>query len=119
MGWRLKCLGVVPDNYEGMDILRCELPDDHLDCSYPVDALAPVRIRDFLYAFAQPEYRTFRSTFDGLPAMRRVAAAMESLATHGTRDRGRVRGSPRSGPLSRRLLKMMWSPSGTGSPASP
>ena len=28
-------------------------------------AFAPLRIRDYSYAFAQPEYGVFRSTFDG------------------------------------------------------
>jgi ubiquinone/menaquinone biosynthesis C-methylase UbiE len=43
-------------------------------------SFAPLRIRDYLYAFSQPEYASFRKTFDGFPAMRAVADSMKYIA---------------------------------------
>ena len=66
-------------------------------------AFAPLRVRDYLYAFAQPEYRTFRSTFAGFPVMRAAADLLERVAAAGSGDGDVVRQFPRPGPLSRAL----------------
>jgi len=43
-------------------------------------AFAPLRIRDYFYAFSLPEYESFRSTFSGFPLMRAVADTMTHVA---------------------------------------
>ena len=70
-------------------------------------AFAPLRVRDYLYAFAQPEYRTFRATFDGFPVMRMVADTLEKLARSGG-DGEIVKNFPRPGPLSRAMSQAAW-----------
>lgn len=71
-------------------------------------AFAPLRLRDYLYAFAQPEYRTFRATFDGFPVMRAVADLLETVSER-TAGAGRtVRRFPRPGPLSRAMCQSAW-----------
>ena len=71
-------------------------------------AFAPLRFRDYLYAFSQPEYQRFRATFSGFPVMRLVADGMFSLAKRfGSGDRVIVK-FPRPGPASRALWQSMW-----------
>lgn len=43
-------------------------------------AFAPLRMQDYFYAFSQPEYEAFRSTFSGFPVMRRVADIMVHIS---------------------------------------
>ena len=71
-------------------------------------AFAPLRVRDYLYAFAQPEYRRFRATLAGFPAMRAVSDILEkaSANAHGHGDVMRV--FPRPGPLSRAMSQSAW-----------
>ena len=71
-------------------------------------AFAPLRVRDYLYAFAQPEYRTFRSTFAGFPVMRMVTDLMEDVSARVAPSDGVIREFPRPGPLSRWMSQMVW-----------
>jgi ubiquinone/menaquinone biosynthesis C-methylase UbiE len=43
-------------------------------------SFAPLRLRDYLFAFSLPEYRQFRETFAGFPVMRLTADAFAALA---------------------------------------
>jgi len=71
-------------------------------------AFAPLRVRDYLYAFSQPEYRTFRATFDGFPVMRTVADLLQQASVY-TTGQGKVeREFPRPGPLSRAMSQSAW-----------
>ena len=71
-------------------------------------AFAPLRIRDYRYAFAQPEYRVFRNTFAGFPVMRVVTDVMAGLASATGSDADPIRHFPRPGPLSRWMSQMIW-----------
>ena len=71
-------------------------------------AFAPLRVRDYLYAFAQPEYRTFRATFAWFPAMRAVADILETVSASASRNGDIVRAFPRPGPLSRAMSQTAW-----------
>ena len=71
-------------------------------------AFAPLRVRDYVYAFAQPEYRTFRSTFAGFPVMRAVTDLMERVSGRVGRSDELIREFPRPGPLSRAMSQMAW-----------
>jgi SAM-dependent methyltransferase len=44
-------------------------------------SFAPLRFRDYVFAFSLPEYRQFRQTFDGFPLMRLTSDALHRLAT--------------------------------------
>ncbi|HEX5044809.1 MAG TPA: class I SAM-dependent methyltransferase [Candidatus Polarisedimenticolaceae bacterium] len=70
-------------------------------------AFAPLRLRDYLYAFRQPEYNTFRATFAGFPLMRAVSDGMAALSTR-LAPEGAVTRFPRPGPLSRFLSQSAW-----------
>lgn len=70
-------------------------------------AFAPLRIRDYLYAFKQPEYAVFRSTFAGFPVMRAVSDTMETISRRFGPDEI-VTHFPRPGPVSRFLSQSMW-----------
>ena len=71
-------------------------------------AFAPLRVRDYLYAFAQPEYRRFRATFAGFPAMRVVSDFLERFSAHVGPSGELVREFPHPGPLSRWMSQMAW-----------
>lgn len=73
-------------------------------------SFAPLRMRDYLYAFALPEYREFRSTFAGYPLVRAVADGTGRLATtiFGTPPEGEVRRFRRPGPASRLATQLLW-----------
>jgi ubiquinone/menaquinone biosynthesis C-methylase UbiE len=70
-------------------------------------AFAPLRIRDYLYAFSQPEYRTFRATFDGFPVMRMVTDSMEKISGK-LAPKGTVTKFPRPNFLSQTMCQSMW-----------
>jgi len=72
-----------------------------------IGAFAPLRVRDYLYAFSQPEYKQFRQTFDGFPVMRAVSDCMFRLAKMAGPKQG-IPPFPKPGPLSRFLCQMMW-----------
>ncbi|MCB2185622.1 MAG: class I SAM-dependent methyltransferase [Deltaproteobacteria bacterium] len=79
----------------------------YTDVDY-IGAFAPLRIRDYFYAFRQPEYRVFRSTFEGFPVMRAVADTMTKLSKNiGPKD-DEVPPFPTPGPLSRFMSQTMW-----------
>ena len=71
-------------------------------------AFAPLRLRDYFYAFAQPEYDSFRSTFRGFPVMRAVADVMGRIAKRVVRSPDVRRSFPRPGLLSAALCQTMW-----------
>ena len=71
-------------------------------------AFAPLRIRDYFYAFAQPEYGVFRSTFSGFPIMRVVTDSMARLSAKPGTETNVVREFPKPGPLSRWMSQMIW-----------
>jgi SAM-dependent methyltransferase len=75
-------------------------------------AFAPLRIRDYFYAFSLPEYATFRSTFSGFPVMRFVADGMDRLSKRFYGHQETVRQFPRPGPLSLWLSQLSWIPFG-------
>lgn len=71
-------------------------------------AFAPLRVRDYFYAFNQPEYARFRNTFEGFPVMRLVADSMTKLAKRlGPKD-DEVPPFPRPGRLSMVMCQSMW-----------
>jgi SAM-dependent methyltransferase len=71
-------------------------------------AFAPLRFKDYLYAFSQPEYQRFRATFAGFPVMKLVADGMFGLAQRlSPRDRNR-RAFPRPSRASSMLWQTSW-----------
>jgi SAM-dependent methyltransferase len=70
-------------------------------------AFAPLRMRDYFYAFSQPEYRTFRATFDGFPVMRMVTDSMEKISRK-LAPKGTVTTFPRPNLLSQMMCQSMW-----------
>lgn len=71
-------------------------------------AFAPLRFQDYIYAFAQPEYAAFRSTFSGFPVMRLISDAMFRVA-HFVEDNDKTaRQFPRPSLLSAWLVQTMW-----------
>lgn len=75
-------------------------------------AFAPLRLQDYFYAFAQPEYAVFRSTFAGFPLMRLVADAMFRTAGLVAGDAKTVRQFPRPSRFETHLVQSMWIPFG-------
>jgi SAM-dependent methyltransferase len=71
-------------------------------------AFAPLRLRDYLYAFAMPEYRPFRATLDGFPVMRSVSDILAGLAPRLGPSHTELREFPRPGPMSRSLSQLAW-----------
>jgi len=71
-------------------------------------SFAPLRIRDYFYAFSQPEYFSFRSTFSGFPVMRWVADTMTSAAKLFGGSEGVVRDFPTPKAFSAWLCQMGW-----------
>jgi ubiquinone/menaquinone biosynthesis C-methylase UbiE len=71
-------------------------------------SFAPLRVRDYFYAFSQPEYFAFRSTFSGFPVMRWVADSMTSVAKLTTNSGEVRRNFPVPGPLSSWICQMGW-----------
>jgi ubiquinone/menaquinone biosynthesis C-methylase UbiE len=71
-------------------------------------AFAPLRIRDYFYAFRQPEYARFRATFEGFPVMRAVSDAMTKAAKVMGPKEGSVPPFPRPGALSMLMSQTMW-----------
>lgn len=71
-------------------------------------SFAPLRVRDYLYAFQQPEYARFRATFEGFPVMRAVSDAMTKVAKVLGPKEGSVPPFPRPGALSMFMSQTMW-----------
>jgi SAM-dependent methyltransferase len=80
---------------------------DRLNVRYK-GAFAPLRLADYLYAFAQPEYRQFRGTLDGFPLMRLVTDGMFGLAGRYGRGDEPVRAFPRPSRMSTRFWQATW-----------
>jgi ubiquinone/menaquinone biosynthesis C-methylase UbiE len=75
-------------------------------------SFAPLRIRDYLYAFSVPEYQSFRSTFSGFPVMQWVADRMAAASRNRAADDGPKLAFGRPGPLSRMMAQTAWVPFG-------
>ncbi len=75
-------------------------------------SFAPLRVRDYFYAFSQPEYQTFRRTFDGFPGLRLVSDGMVKLSKAVRRDDGVVRAFGRPSRLSCIACQSAWLPFG-------
>jgi ubiquinone/menaquinone biosynthesis C-methylase UbiE len=75
-------------------------------------AFAPLRLRDYLFAFAQPEYESFRSSFNAFPVMRFVADTMTQIAKSIESSTGEVESFPRPDPLSCLISQLIWIPFG-------
>lgn len=75
-------------------------------------AFAPLRLRDYFYAFSQPEYYAFRATFSGFPLMRLVGDAFSKVAGEFGRPTQSIHRFPRPGPLSSMAVQMLWVPFG-------
>jgi ubiquinone/menaquinone biosynthesis C-methylase UbiE len=75
-------------------------------------SFAPLRISDYVYAFSQPEYFAFRSTFSGFPIMRWVADSMTSIAKLTGSSRETIRNFPLPNGLSSWICQMSWIPFG-------
>jgi ubiquinone/menaquinone biosynthesis C-methylase UbiE len=75
-----------------------------------IGAFAPLRLRDYFYAYSLPEYHQFKRTFAGFPLVRLISAAMNrvSVAIYGDRPPDRVKAFPRPGALSMTLAQMIW-----------
>lgn len=46
-----------------------------------IGSFAPLRLKDYIYAFSLPEYKEFRATFSGFPLMRMVGDFLSKLST--------------------------------------
>jgi hypothetical protein len=77
-----------------------------------IGAFAPLRLRDYFFAFQQPEYQRFRATFAGFPVMRLVADGMTRLARVAGPDMYSVPPFPRPSRASMALCQLMWVPFG-------
>ena len=76
-----------------------------------IGSFAPLRLRDYLFAFSLPEYRQFRQTFDGFPVMRLTADALAAVAT---RLGGRTEPPfPRPSRLATVVCQLAWIPFST------
>lgn len=69
---------------------------------------APLRFPDYFYAFAQPEYASFRATFSGFPVMKFVSDAMCKISKLGSGNGELIRFFPRPNALSAVSVQMMW-----------
>lgn len=76
-----------------------------------VGSFAPLRLRDYLYAFSLPEYGKFRQTFRSFPVMRFTADQMAKIATRV--GAGSSPPFPRPGPVDRGLCQLAWVPFST------
>ncbi len=75
-------------------------------------AFAPLRIKDYFYAFSLPEYETFRGTFSGFPVMRLVADLMDFVSKKLFPETEIIRKFPRPKWYSYWISQTMWIPFG-------
>ncbi|MGH7163479.1 MAG: class I SAM-dependent methyltransferase [Planctomycetota bacterium] len=73
-----------------------------------VGSFAPLRFRDYFYAFSCPEYREFRKTFAGFPLMRLTADAFAGIAK--LTGSGKGPPFPRPSRLGAALCQLAWMP---------
>ena len=71
-------------------------------------AFAPLRIRDYFYAFSLPEYKSFRSTFDGFPVMRFVADIIDRGTNMFVRSKEPIKTFPKPSLLSTWITQSGW-----------
>jgi ubiquinone/menaquinone biosynthesis C-methylase UbiE len=71
-------------------------------------SFAPLRIRDYFYAFSQPEYFSFRSTFSGFPVMQRVTDLMTSVVKLLGKSKETIHNFPTPDPFSAWVCQMGW-----------
>jgi ubiquinone/menaquinone biosynthesis C-methylase UbiE len=70
-------------------------------------SFAPLRVRDYFYAFSLDEYRDFRSTFTGYPATQKVSDLLFKIA--GKKKSSEFKTEfPYPGPFSRGICQFMW-----------
>jgi ubiquinone/menaquinone biosynthesis C-methylase UbiE len=70
-------------------------------------SFAPLRIRDYFYAFSLDEYKEFRSTFSGYPATQKVSDLLFKIA--GKKKNLEFKTEfPYPGPFSRGVCQLMW-----------
>jgi len=79
-----------------------------------VGSFAPLRLRDYFYAYSLPEYHSFKKTFTGFPIVQFVSFLMNKVSRAIARPpREDVRSFPRPGPWSRFVTQMIWVVIGT------
>jgi len=71
-------------------------------------AFAPLRLRDYFYAFAQPEYASFRATFAGFPVMRFVSDSMYKTSKSFCGNGQLIRSFPKASAFSAWVVQMLW-----------
>lgn len=72
-------------------------------------SFAPLRLRDYFYAYSLPEYHSFKRTFSGFPMIRLFGSAMNKIATTILRMRpDQPRTFRRPGRLSMLLAQLIW-----------
>lgn len=73
-------------------------------------SFAPLRLRDYFYAFSLPEYHEFKKTFVGFPHVRLAGKIMNKLSSsmhqEGSDEAGRT--FPRPSPTSQVLTQLLW-----------
>lgn len=81
---------------------------DENDIEY-TGSFAPLRLRDYFYAYSLPEYHAFKRTFSGFPLIRLFSWGMNKVSTLLYRDTaGRHRIFPRPGRVSMFLVQLAW-----------
>ncbi|HEX9941393.1 MAG TPA: methyltransferase domain-containing protein [Thermoanaerobaculia bacterium] len=80
-----------------------------------IGSFAPLRLRDYFYAYSLPEYHEFKKTFSGFPLVRLISAAMNRISTvlYGDRPPERTGGFPRPSALSMVAAQTIWFVIGT------
>ncbi len=70
-------------------------------------SFAPLRIRDYFYAFSLDEYKDFRSTFAGYPAAQKVSDMLFKVSRKEKQNEYKTQ-FPYPGPFSRGLCQLLW-----------
>lgn len=83
---------------------------DELGVEY-TGSFAPLRFKDYLYTFAQPEYRNFRKTFGGFPFMRLTGDMIAKLSSMIGSKSGPP--FPKPGRMEALLTQLAWVPFST------
>jgi SAM-dependent methyltransferase len=70
-------------------------------------SFAPLRVRDYFYAFSLDEYKDFRSTFTGYPATQKISDLLYKISGNKNQKENKTQ-FPFPGPFSRGLCQLMW-----------
>ncbi len=70
-------------------------------------SFAPLRVRDYFYAFSLEEYQDFRSTFTGYPATQKLSDLFYKIFGGRAHQEFKTQ-FPYPGPLSRGFCQLMW-----------